>query len=129
MTVHEKTQQEYKKYESFGKGSLPILKSKTFEIEVKDRSEYEDYTVEFVVEDVYTFMGDMMAFDIKVKSFKNRYHINKVDAVEFKKNNTNTFRRVTNVLKEEFGNKFKRDLMVKSTLYSISIVHLNNITV
>lgn len=129
MTVHEKTQQEYKKYESFGKGSLSILKSKTFEIEVRDRSEYEDYTVEFVVEDVYTFMGDMMAFDIKVKSFKNRYHSNKVEGVEFKKNNTNTFRRVTNVLKEEFGNKFKRDLMVKSTLYSISLIHLNNITV
>ena len=129
MTKFEKSQENYKGYESFNQSVSKIIQSKTYELKVRDSKEYEDYDIEFVVTNSYSCLGDMIAFDVQITKLKGRYRVNYVNGVEFKKNGPNTFRRLSNSMKESFRNNFKSDVVIKSSLYTVPNVYLNNITV
>ena len=129
MTKFEKSQENYKGYESFNQSVSKIIQSKTYELKVRDSKEYEDYDIEFVVTNSYSCLGDMIAFDVQITKLKGRYRVNYVNGVEFKKNEPNTFRRLSNSMKESFRNNFKSDVVIKSSLYTVPNVYLNNITV
>lgn len=129
MTKHEQSQENYKGYEDFANKAFSVLKGKTYTITVRDRKEYEDYDVEFSLENVYSFFGEMIAFDIKVSTMKGQYGVNARKAKYIKENNPNLFRRVTNAVKEDFSVRFKKDLTAKAALWSIGELHINNVTV
>ena len=129
MTKFEKSQENYKGYESFNQSVSKIIQSKKYELKVRDNKEYEDYDIEFVVTNSYSCLGDMIAFDVQITKLKGRYRVNYVNGVEFKKNGPNTFRRLSNSMKESFRNNFKSDVVIKSSLYTVPNVYLNNITV
>lgn len=129
MTKFEKSQENYKGYESFNKSISGIIQSKKYELKVRDNKDYEDYDIEFVVTNSYSCLGDMIAFDVQITKLKSRYRVSYVDGVEFKKNEPNTFRRLSNSMKESFRNNFKSDVVIKSSLYTVPSVYLNNITV
>ena len=128
MTVFEKQQLDYKKHEEFGGKAINILKSKSYSLTVRDSVDYEDFSVEFVITDVYTSMGDMMAFDIKINKMDGEYQRNKLSVKEFKKTNSNQYRRVVNSLRESFY-RIKSDVVVKSVLYNVNVAHLNNVNI
>lgn len=128
MTVFEKQQLDYKKHEEFGDKAINILKSKTYTLTVRDSVDYEDFSVEFVITDAYTSMGDMMAFDIKITKMSGEYQRNELSPKEFKKTNSNQYRRVVNSLRESF-HRIKSDVVVKTTLYNVRIAHLNNVNI
>lgn len=127
MTKFEKEQENYKTYESFADTSLKVIKTKSYKIKVRDNKDWEDYVVEFSVDNVYSLLGDMLVFDIKIDKVVPQYS-NAMDGKKFK-SDTNTFRRVTNSLKEEFPRRFKDDVLVKTALWGIKGVHINNVIV
>lgn len=129
MTKFEKSQENYKGYESFNQSVSKIIQSKKYELKVRDNKDYEDYDIEFVVTNSYSCLGDMIAFDVQITKLKSRYRVSYVDGVVFKKNEPNTFRRLSNSMKESFRNNFKSDVVIKSSLYTVPSVYLNNITV
>jgi len=127
MTKFEKEQENYQSYETFANTVIKVINTKSYNLKVRDNKDWEDYYIEFFVNNVYSLLGDTLAFDVKIKKVKSQYG-REMDGKKFK-SDANLFRRVTNTLKEEFPKQFKDDVLVKTALWSIKSVHINNVIV
>lgn len=129
MTKFEQQQQNFKNIRKMGESILPILKTKSYKMDVRDDKEWEDYVLEFTVDNLYTSNGVMVAFDIKlsrmIRKFSNRERV--IDISEFKTNEKNTFNRISNKMTEQFNMVMSSDVMFKTVFHNTKLLHLNKI--
>lgn len=129
MTKFEQQQQNFKNIRKMGEAILPILKTKSYKMDVRDDKEWEDYVLEFTVDNLYTSNGVMVAFDIKlskmIRKFSNRERV--IDISEFKSNEKNTFNRISSKMTERFNTVMSNDVMFKTVFHNTELLHLNKI--
>ena len=129
MTKFEQQQQNFKNIRKMGEAILPILKTKSYKMDVRDDKEWEDYVLEFTVDNLYTSNGVMAAFDIKlskmIRKFSNRERV--IDISEFKSNEKNTFNRISSKMTERFNTVMSNDVMFKTVFHNTELLHLNKI--
>ena len=127
MTKFEKEQLQYKDIAKTGELSETVIKTKTYNIKVRDNKDWVDYTVEFTIDKLYTSMGSMVAFDIKVKSITSEYGKKSIPVDVFKKEERLAFNRITSKMVEDFNNKMKSDSLFKVVFYNVNYLHLNKV--
>lgn len=133
MTKFEQQQQKFKNIHKMGESILSVLKTKTYKIDVKDNKEWEDYTLEFTIDNLYTSNGVMVAFDIKLTSMvRKMIHGNgfkDIDISRLKSNDKNVFNRICKEMTERFNREMSNHFMFKTVFHNTELLHLNNITV
>lgn len=129
MTKFEQQQQNFKNIRKMGESILPILKTKSYKMDVRDDKEWEDYVLEFTVDNLYTSNGVMVAFDIKlskmIRKFSNCERV--INISEFKTNEKNTFNRISGKMTERFNTVMSNDVMFKTVFHNTNLLHLNKI--
>jgi len=127
MTKFEKEQLQYKDIAKAGELSQTVIKTKSYNIKVRDNKDWVDYTVEFTIDKLYTSMGSMVAFDVKVKSITSEYGKKSIPVDVFKKEERLAFNRITSKMVEDFNNKMKSDSLFKVVFYNVNYLHLNKV--